>query len=70
MFLERTKEEKEREKEKRRRLSVVSLGSLGLRGRRTHAHLAGKGGFRAEAMVAAGLFGNSPVSGTLGPVTQ
>lgn len=68
MFLERKKEEKEGEKEKK--VSVANLGSLGLRGGRTDAQLAGKGGFWAYAVVAAGLFGNSPVTGMLGPVTQ
>ena len=37
---------------------------------RTQAHLAERGGFWVDAVVAAGLFGNSPVSGALGPVTR
>lgn len=53
----------------RRRLSAANLSSLGLRGG-THAYLAGPGSFWVYAMEAAGLFGNSPVSGVLGPVTR
>lgn len=62
--------EKKGEKEgERRRLSVANF-ILWPQRDRTHAFLAERGGFWADTVEAAGLFGNSPLSGVLGPVTQ
>lgn len=47
----------------------MNPGSLASEGR-TRAHLAGRGGLWVDAVVVAGLFGNSPVSGVPGPVTR
>lgn len=62
---------KEGRRKRRQEKAVDSKSQLsGLWRGRTHAYLVGRGVFWFHAVAAAGLFGNCPLSGVLGPVTQ